>query len=64
MSNHDVYIFTFAAVSAIDTTGVTLIRDLRKAVEKKGIEASENRRKLLRFFSKLLFIFFTSLLVS
>ncbi|GMN38765.1 hypothetical protein TIFTF001_007997 [Ficus carica] len=32
-------ILDLSAVSAIDTTGVTLIRDLRKAVEKKGIEA-------------------------
>ena len=38
----NVYYAHFSAVSAIDTTGVTLIKDLRKAIEKKGLEASNN----------------------
>lgn len=29
-----------AAVSAIDTSGVLLFKDLRRALEKKGVEAS------------------------
>ena len=33
-------IFTLSAVSAIDTSGVSLFKNLRKAMEKKGVEAS------------------------
>ena len=36
-----------SAVSAIDTTGVRLIKDLKKAIERKKIEASET--KILNF---------------
>jgi anti-anti-sigma regulatory factor len=35
-----ILIFILSAVSAIDTSGVSLFKDLRKAMEKKGVEAS------------------------
>ncbi|PON78781.1 Sulfate transporter [Parasponia andersonii] len=40
LSSIQYVILDLSAVSAIDTTGVTLVKDLKKAIEKKGIEAS------------------------
>ncbi|KAJ0038074.1 hypothetical protein Pint_22273 [Pistacia integerrima] len=47
-------ILDMSAVSAIDTSGVSFFKDLRKIMEKKGVQASIN--KLLLHFIQLVLV--------